>query len=183
MQRALLGLSVAVNILLSLQVHHLKQPTTPAAPGLQIGQVVPPIAATDRNNRSVIVPYDDTPIPTILYVLRPNCSWCTRNLANFHELTRQTHGRYRVVALSLTSAGNYAQYGGEDSVLTVSEGSRRALRLGATPQTLVVSRDGRMLHNWVGAYTNSVADIETSLRISLPGLLQGPDAGTSASFR
>lgn len=44
------------------------------------------------------------------------------------------------------------------------------LGLGATPQT-VVSREGRVVKNWIGAFgPNSQADVEEFFGVQLPGL-------------
>ena len=46
-----------------------------------------------------------------------------------------------------------------------------AYRLGGTPNTLVVSGDGRLLHQWRGAYSgSSKKEIEDYFGITLPGV-------------
>jgi hypothetical protein len=43
--------------------------------------------------------------------------------------------------------------------------------LGSTPQTIIVSLDGKILQNWVGAYTGDRrAEVERFFGVSLPGL-------------
>jgi hypothetical protein len=85
-------------------------------------------------------------------------------------IIQQSGGRYRVVLLSL-EPGDFSDYGGRDNVLLVTANTRRALKLGATPQTLVVSPAGKVLQNWSGAYGDNAKQVESALHIVLPGLL------------
>src|SRR4051794_27944387 len=96
-ERVLLMLSIATNVALTAQVHHLKLPAQPINAALKIWQTIPAVVARDQKNERVVVTYADVAVPTVLYVLRPGCSWCSRNLANFIELSRQSQGRYRVI--------------------------------------------------------------------------------------
>jgi hypothetical protein len=48
---------------------------------------------------------------------------------------------------------------------------RAQYRLGSTLQTIIVSPDGKVLQNWVGAYTGArQAEVEKFFGVSLPGL-------------
>jgi len=49
-----------------------------------------------------------------------------------------------------------------------------SLGLGSTPQTIVISAEGRVLKNWKGAYGERVQpDVEAYFGIRLPGLSSG----------
>jgi hypothetical protein len=44
-------------------------------------------------------------------------------------------------------------------------------RLGGTPQTIVISTDGKVLQNWVGAYADKQQmEVEKFFGLTLPGL-------------
>jgi hypothetical protein len=40
----------------------------------------------------------------------------------------------------------------------------------ATPQTLLVSPEGKLVRRWQGAYTDSQGEVEKALGVRLPGL-------------
>ena len=47
----------------------------------------------------------------------------------------------------------------------------KALGLGGTPQTIVVSTDGKVIKNWMGAYTETIQpEVETFFGVRLPGV-------------
>jgi hypothetical protein len=55
----------------------------------------------------------------------------------------------------------------------------RVLGLESTPQTIIISPDGRVMKNWVGAYGESLRpEVEAYFGIKLPGLTAG-DGGAS----
>ena len=172
--------SLSTNVLLAVQVRSLKTPARPGSGLLQIGQSVPPIIVENSAGRVVSVEPTQAKIPTLLYVLRPTCGWCRRNLANMSAIIQQSAGRYRVVLLSL-EPGDFSDYGGRENVFVVTADTRRALKLGATPQTLVVSPEGKVLQNWTGAYGGNAKQVEAALHVVLPGLLPA-NMPTNASF-
>lgn len=46
----------------------------------------------------------------------------------------------------------------------------RRLHVGGTPRTIVVSRDGAVVRDWVGAYTNAtLQEVEQFFGVDLPG--------------
>ena len=61
-------------------------------------------------------------------------------------------------------------YGGLEVHVATRESVDR-LHLGATPQTLVVSADGTVLRNWLGAFTDEIGtEVESLFDVDLPGL-------------
>jgi hypothetical protein len=53
--------------------------------------------------------------------------------------------------------------------MRLSADTLQAYKLGGTPQTLVISGEGRVQKNWMGAYNGATkTDIETFFRIKLP---------------
>jgi hypothetical protein len=118
--------------------------------------------------------------PTLLYVVTPACVWCTRNQANFIKLAEERSGQYTMVLVSLTNTGfdDYVaslrpRWGDADVrvLSSLSREDRDRLMLGATPQTIVVGTDGRILQNWVGAYTDeTLIGVENFFLLQMPGL-------------
>jgi hypothetical protein len=98
-----------------------------------------------------------------------------RNLANLKTILAQRRDSYRFIALSLTDK-DLRQYVAEKQIdipVFINPG-REAMEqygLGSTPQTIIVSLDGKILQNWVGAYTGDRrAEVERFFGVSLPGL-------------
>jgi len=83
-----------------------------------------------------------------------------------------------VVLLSLTE-GDFSDYGGRDEVLVVTKETRLALKLGGTPQTIVVSPEGKVQRNWFGAYADNTNEVESALGVTLPGLLPAKPVATA----
>lgn len=55
----------------------------------------------------------------------------------------------------------------------LSPHSTSSYKLGGTPQTLVISSEGRILKSWFGAYSGPVAqEVEEYFSIRLPGIIQ-----------
>jgi hypothetical protein len=47
-------------------------------------------------------------------------------------------------------------------------------KLGSTPQTIVVSADGEVLQNWIGAYVGEQkSQVEAFFHVTLPGVRPG----------
>ena len=52
----------------------------------------------------------------------------------------------------------------------VSDITRNSLKIGGTPQTIVLSKNGEVLKSWRGAYMSTVKDdVENFFGIRLPG--------------
>ena len=64
----------------------------------------------------------------------------------------------------------------------LSEDTEEKPHLGATPQTIVVSRDGTVTQAWTGAYIgNTLIEMESYLGHKLPGLVEVPDSQTATA--
>jgi peroxiredoxin len=142
---------------------------------LAIGSSVPRIDASDPNGHSVSLSYGANEPPTVLYVFSPQCKWCERNLGSVKELAKAVSGKYRFATITL-SEDNLQQYiATKDFQFPVyarlSVDTLRAYKLGGTPQTLVISNDGRVQGNWMGAFTGDTrTELETFFKIKLPDL-------------
>jgi peroxiredoxin len=173
----LLGTSVGLNLLLARRVRQLGAMINgqPWQTQLQVGSVVPPIVGKELDGRRATVAYAGSDRLTILYIFTPHCGWCARNSDNFQALVKATSEANRFIGLSLSEVG-LAEYVRTNKltipVLTqLSSETINAYKLGGTPQTLVISPEGRVLKNWQGAWTNKQkSDIEAYFHVNLPGI-------------
>jgi peroxiredoxin len=113
--------------------------------------------------------------PTMLYVFRPSCPVCWRNGESVNSLAAQLGEKYEVVGLSLDREGleSFLQREGPKFPIytDVSQDIVKAYRLGSTPQTILVSPDGRIIHSWIGGYAGPVQLlIERFFSVNLPGI-------------
>jgi len=172
----LLICSASLNVLLAQKVRQLREwiHLIKSETRLAEGSLVPPIAVRDVNGHPAIISYEQTDLPTLLYVFTPSCGWCAKNMANIKALADQARDRYRIIGLSLSSKnlrGYVAEHSLDFPVYEVSAESARSYRLGGTPQSIVVSVDGKVLRNWGGAYSGTLQqEIEQYFGVRLPGL-------------
>lgn len=113
--------------------------------------------------------------PTVLYVFTPQCHWCSENLDNIRVLAKETRGKYKLIGLSLNNEGleDYLQKTKLDFPVyrDIPSNVKSAYKFGGTPQTIVISPEGKVIKNWVGVYTDDVAsEVEGYFKLSLPGL-------------
>lgn len=112
--------------------------------------------------------------PAVLYFFSTSCGWCERNWPNVLDLEASTRGRYEFIGVS--NSIDTAEFVSERALpftcLTgVPVEELRRLHLGGTPRTIVMSRDGRVVRDWVGAYTEAtLKEIEQFFGVRLPGL-------------
>lgn len=169
--------SVALNVYFVSKVRRLTD-TILAMKGenrLAPGETVPPIEGKDLEGRAVKITYDGGDRPTILYVFSPECGWCERNSRNINALAKQLGDRYRLIGLSLSSK-DVKEYAGSHGIefpvytdLPFSVTS--AYKLGGTPETIIISPEGRVVTAWPGAYTDQFQrQVENFFNVRLPGL-------------
>jgi hypothetical protein len=149
--------------------------TIKAEQSLAVGTALPLIEAKDLAGHLKKVEYNSTDLPTVLYIFTPSCHWCEKNLSNLKTLAQETKGRYQTIGLSLSNTGlrEYVDRNGlEFPIFTdLPPQTVLAYRLGGTPQTLLVSNNGKLIREWKGAYTGSnKKEIEDYFRLELPGL-------------
>jgi len=153
-----------------------------SAAALSAGALIGPVTAKTLDGQPVTLNFGEDSRATVLYVFSPQCGWCDRNLANINTLARSPS--YRVVGLSLVdrSLEKYLGTHRLDFPVYADAPARvvSALGLGSTPQTLVISPSGKLLKNWVGAYTASLeTEINAYFGVKLPGVSPG---GSYAGF-
>jgi hypothetical protein len=168
--------SLALNVRLGWKLNRLESSLDGSShvSKLVLGATIPPLAAVDLEGRHTSIAYAGYP-PTVLYVFVPPCEWCARNQANIQALARARGKTYRFIGLSLSEEHlkeYVARSGVEFPVFSrLDPETISALGLGSTPQTLVISPEGKLLGNWTGAYGGALrADVQKYFGIELPGL-------------
>ena len=137
---ALIGLLVATVLYQRWQATHPKLP-----PFLQSGEQLPSLKLKPLNNEDIDIAW--TGQPTLVYVFKPDCRWCTKNLPAARTLIDHASG-YRIVGLSLASGGlrDYLHTNRITFPVYLSSGARasKALKIFGTPTTIVVSGSGKV---------------------------------------
>jgi peroxiredoxin len=176
----LLLCSVGLNVLLAqrtklLNIELERRHSQLENKSLKTGSLAPPLSALDSEGRPVSISFSQTGLPTVLYVFTPDCRWCARNNANLTFLVNNLGTKFRFIGISLKK-DQLADYLIKNNVTfpvynEVPDSVRLTYGLGATPQTIVVSTDGRVLRNWIGAYKGDMqSDVEGFFQLQLPGL-------------
>jgi hypothetical protein len=167
--------SLCLNVYLGWQVKKGRNVQLNSAARLSTGTKVDPVTAQDLDGSPVSISYDNTNKPTVFYVISPSCIWCIRNQANIEKLTEVTADNYRFIGLSLAESG-LKEYVEEHHLkfpvyTRLTAETIQALKLGGTPQTIVVSPEGEVLKVWPGAYSENLqTEVEAYFGIQLPGL-------------
>ncbi len=173
----ILVLSVALNLALALQLREARNNIVKlkSEMNLRVGEKLPDIEARNVNGIADSYSYSADPRPTILYVFSPTCGWCTKNSENMRYLYHQKSLQFRFVGIS-TSSKNLKDYLLKQNLdypvfTDLSADTVMKLKIGGTPQTIVVSEEGTVIKNWVGAYMNEVqTDVENFFDLKLPGI-------------
>jgi hypothetical protein len=166
---SVLALSVTVNLLQAQRLRILDGGSQDGTVGARLAH----LNVTMPDGRRVPLSSGDAPDGTIIYFYSESCGWCERNRPNVRALRKAVRGRYRFVAVTTDprSTGDMQDSDGADLSGTVSQDTRRAMGLGGTPHTLLLSPDGVVLQSWRGAYSGStLREVQTYFGLSLPGL-------------
>jgi hypothetical protein len=114
----------------------------------------------------------------VIYLFSTTCRWCEQNWANVMALRTSRGDRFRFIAVAAEAiSGEFVQARQLDLELVggLTKESMDELGPGPTPHTLVVSRDGVVSHEWLGAFTGRTQrQIEALFGVSLPGLRDVP---------
>jgi hypothetical protein len=181
---AALTLSVVMNVLLAHKVRSLLEAKSGAVAQrlLKVGEAVPPIEARLLGgNDQELLSYQGTNEPTVLYIFTPPCIWCARNMDNLKTLLDKERDHYRFIGLSLSEQGLEEYVGKNDMRIPVYSGlspeTVKTYKLRSTPQTIVISPEGKVLQDWAGAYVgDQKSQVEAFFHVSLPGLRESPKA-------
>jgi peroxiredoxin len=175
----LLAISLLSNVGLGIAVLRLSGQVAPAAAARQpsgpaIGAQLPPLEAERLGGSRETISYQADRRPTLMYVFTPECSWCARNLANLKALLAEAKDEYRLVGVSLNpDVEAYLSKAQLELPVYVNVAPEAAVAygFGSTPQTLVISPEGRVVKSWIGAYGGAAqADVERTFGVRLPGL-------------
>lgn len=170
----LLGVSLTMNVFLGWKLRQSGMNGGLPAPAiLKEGVEIPSFEAYDITNKPETIAYQGG--TTVFYVFSASCPWCERNLENIKTLVSLRGDSYRFVGLSLGNSGlesyidsralNFPVYS------KLSKETLQTLKFVSTPQTMVVSPEGRVLKNWVGAYGKGLRpEIERFFGVQLPGI-------------
>lgn len=175
---ALLTGSVGINVLLARRLGQYKAANANlrAERVLQVGEAVSGMHVMDLQSNPLLIPHGIQGKPTLLYVFTPSCVWCVANLDNIKHLTSQKREEYNIIGLSLAAEGisRYVEEHHLDFPVYIAEKELATeYKLGGTPQTIVVSKAGKVEANWIGAYGNSLKpEIDKFFHVTLPGLGQ-----------
>lgn len=176
----LLLASAGLNVTLA---NELRTRRTARTATLEVGTKVTPFTARDLNGNPTRVDFVG-PTPTVLYYFSASCGWCRRNWPNIEALAAQTRGRYRFIAIaaSADAGADVSRLRGSGAVFDVLTGldeqTTAAYGFRGTPQTVVVSAEGRVLSSWAGAYSGAVqALVERFFSATLPGTLPASPQG------
>jgi len=173
--------SMLLNGALGWRLQHA-QPETGGGDAEATGMLMSALSVQDLTGSPATIPIGKSKKPIVLYILSPTCIWCARNLNNIRLLSRARAAEFDFFGISVNEPDlpNFVEsLGLPFPVYAISAYKQiRELNLGNTPQTLVISREGKVLKNWLGAYTGKPGmEIEAYFSVSLPGL-SGLDSKT-----
>jgi peroxiredoxin len=172
----LLLASTAVNVLQAQRIQLLLDGTNAVASN--VGDVAVPVSGFSRSQEAITVTFND-PLPTVLYYFSTTCGWCDKNWDNIKALNASAAGRYRLVGLTADRGlESYASRHGLDFEIVegISENIRTAYSFYGTPHTVVVDGEGRITHDWRGAFNPRIErQIGDLFAINLPGLSTSTD--------
>ncbi|MEO7658773.1 MAG: TlpA disulfide reductase family protein [Pyrinomonadaceae bacterium] len=146
-----------------------------AETSVAIGDALPDIEAKNLDGTSASYSYSKDRHPTVLYVFSPSCGWCEKNFENIKALSEQKGDDYRFIGISISNK-NLLEYVAKQNLrfpvlMDPSPNTVLAYKLGGTPQTIVVSKEGKAVKNWNGAYMKNLQrDVENYFQVKLPGV-------------
>ena len=187
---SLLAVSLSLNVFLGWKVKKRGTTSVPSKPSTVTGSAFPPLLVRNINNVQETIEYSTSGVPTVLYLFSPTCVWCERNQANIDAVAKMRGGDYRFLTLALNEVKLREYLDSRSTDLPVFKGLARdtmkELGLGGTPQTIVVSPEGRVIKNWSGAYGPEIlSEVEVFFGVRLPGITSksgsGSDGGAAQS--
>lgn len=168
----LLVISVALNFVMVYRLRQAEADKRPTIQALKAGTAVPAITTQEPSGKTTVISFDTA---TILYIFRPDCPWCTLNTKSVNALAKQVEGKYRVIGLSL-SDNDLNEYLTANPLMFptyvgVTSEVAKTYKMGSTPQTIVVSKGGRVVASWNGAFVDRIkSSLERELDATLPSL-------------
>jgi hypothetical protein len=98
-------------------------------------------------------------------------------VAGIRTIAAERGKEFRVIGISLSETGLADYVRANNFVFPVytnaAEPDGRKLTVSATPETLLISREGRVENSWIGAYGGNIkTQIESALAVHLPEIPQ-----------
>lgn len=171
----LLVVSVALNVTLAARLRQEAARREPGVQSIAVGQTIPALVGEIRASAEERKPYRYEPRGaqgTLLYFSASQCRWSKQNLPLFIALAQQARGHYRIVAVDLSpdlKADEPSHLDTVPSALVIRNldtESRKAIRVQGTPETLIVSPDGKLAQRWLGAYVDDKTKREISAYVN-----------------
>lgn len=174
----ILAISLALNVLLGWKVqplsNHIESKSRPnkAIEGITVSEIL----ALGLAGESKTIACANGTQQTVIYVFSPTCVWCDRNLNNVKALKNSIGQSYQFIGVSLSDSGLNEYVSSHKLAFPIykqpSKETIKQLDLGSTPQTIVISPQGKVLKNWVGAYGSTKSEIEAYFGVQLPGITE-----------
>jgi peroxiredoxin len=176
----LLAISLAGNVILGLAFFRLTSGSTlpaaaqaPRPSGPEPGTQLPAMDVQQLAGPRETIAFSSDARPTLIYVFTPSCQWCEKNLDNVKAVLAAAKESHRIVAVSLDPDAEAYVRDVELGVPVYVNPSREVFEsygLGPTPQTLIVSPQGKVLKSWTGAYAGRMKkEVEEYFGTALPG--------------
>ena len=144
-----------------------------AAQGVTVGQRIKSIAGVEFKGTPLEMSLQHRPSPLVVLVYTPQCNPSNHNWQNWEQLVSTVSNDNAVLFVDLagTTDDSFVRQhniGMYTIITSVSEETRSNLHLAATPQTIVIGRDGVVQRVWTGAL--SAADIKRIQALLLAGV-------------
>lgn len=170
--KSLLVIALAIEVIVGQQAHSITKSVTTQSK-TDLSEIAPVIKARTLEDKEVLINYSSVKRPTVLYLFSSSCTWCVRNWENVKTLAKNTNKTHRFIGLALNT-NNLPEHIKTNQVKfpvykQLSPEAISKLELGSTPQTIVISLEGKIMKNWVGAYNGRIQqEIETFFQVKLP---------------
>jgi len=172
----LLALSLSLNVILGSTIKRLRG-FTKSLEAPPTGVLVKSIQVRDLEGHPMSITFTAAKLPSVIYVFRPACSWCPKNMLNLKTLMAAKSSEFRFLGISLEDKGVSEYVRTNALTMPIYIGPDAAaideLHLNPTPQTVVIDVNGKVIKDWAGAYQGATQkEVESYFAVSLPGLVQ-----------
>jgi thiol-disulfide isomerase/thioredoxin len=153
------------------------------ATGVADGSLIESVVVLGPTGDEMSIPFAQSDLPTVLYVIAPDCVWCDRNAPVVRELVMATVGRFRFVGLSIKRLG-LAEHLERTSMpfpvyVPASDQVFRTLKVRAVPTTIILAPEGRVIATVTGAFVGeNRGKIEHFTSTTLRSRIDESDAAT-----
>src|ERR1041385_1088342 len=94
---ALLAVSLAFNVALAREWWRARPSAEASLAAIPVGKSVAPLRVRTLEGKEATIAYSTHTQPTVLYVFKPSCPWCLRNLENIKSLVAQKGSAFRFI--------------------------------------------------------------------------------------